>query len=118
MTSEDKKLLEDAAKAANIEIKGWYIHSDGSTGAYIGAGESGAYECWNPLVNDGDALRLLSKLNIDITFVPNVKVVQTSYNTDVSYNEFYEGYNNDIEIAVRKAIVKAAAANGKRRVFI
>lgn len=57
----DRELLELAAKAAGIELK-WH-HSDGD--AY--ARRNGDYwACWNPLTDDGDALRLAVHLRLAI----------------------------------------------------
>ena len=47
MTDKDKTLLEMAAKAAGFPA-GWVLQG------------------WNPLTDDGDALRLAVNLNIDI----------------------------------------------------
>jgi hypothetical protein len=57
--TDDKKLLELAAKAAGIEYGWQHIYDDyeGST--------SEKWD-WNPLSDDGDALRLAVKLGIKI----------------------------------------------------
>lgn len=51
----DRKLLENAAKAAGMRIVS-YNHSTGSMG-YEGSGG----RWWNPLTDDGDALRQEAK---------------------------------------------------------
>jgi hypothetical protein len=77
----DRELLELAAKAIGIDH--WF-------------GKEGTVE-WNPLTDDGDALRLAVK----IKWVPSrVEVVGLSMNEDPS-------------AATRRAIVRAAAEIGK-----
>ena len=49
----DRELLELAAKAAGIELQDDHYWRDGF------------WTRWNPLTDDGDALRLAVKLNID-----------------------------------------------------
>ena len=69
---------------------------------------------WNPLIDDGDALRLAVKLGIEI--IPDLQVneVRTAFMVG-SY-----GYNTAEEIgtdplaATRRAIVRAAAEIGRR----
>ena len=55
----DRKLLEFAAKAAGIELR-W--HPDGT--AYSDTRCSGYWGVWNPLADDGDALRLAVMLGL------------------------------------------------------
>ena len=56
----DKELLELAAKAAEIKIR-WSADSLGNqTGPWIFNSR------WNPLTDDGDALRLAVKLGLDV----------------------------------------------------
>jgi hypothetical protein len=86
----DKELLEFAAKAAGVEdemlVFGW----------------------WNPLTDDGDALRLAVKLSFDIHVDSNL--------TEVIYlNETTEAHLGDPYSATRRAIVRAAAEIGKAK---
>ena len=63
----DRELLENAAKAAGVHCKGWVMpggRSDGWHGMYTGSDEDGSYLRWNPLTDDGDALRLAVKLGL------------------------------------------------------
>ena len=55
----DRELLKLAANAAGIEVVG--VVADGIPHRF-----GGGY--WNPLTDDGDAMRLVVKLNIDIEF--------------------------------------------------
>jgi hypothetical protein len=66
----DRELLEAAAKAAGIS--GEYF---GGTGAYASGiwrdFEHGCRDCWNPLTDDGDALRLAVKLRMTVAHEPS-----------------------------------------------
>ena len=87
----DKELLEAAARAAGIDLVldayyGAYWHRKRPTD------ESGPV--WNPLMDDGDALRLAVKLGIDIS---------------KAQLDFYDKHSSDPYAATRRAIVRAAA---------
>lgn len=109
----DRELLELAATAAGLEFH--WIRLD--SGWLMQASEPGSRseESWNPLVNDGDALRLAVKLGIERIFVlrlgPNgvcVDGTQEPRTAPVfehsSYRVVYDHY-----AATRRAIVRAAA---------
>lgn len=93
----DRELLELAAKAAGIKAlqrsSGYWtieVHERGMRG-------------WNPLIDDGDALRLAVKLgmhNVDAFPVPTLHLL----------NEC----GGDPYSATRRAIVRAAAAIGEK----
>ena len=92
----DKELLELAAKAAGIKIN-WStqgIHKPPV--AYA----DGCSTAWNPLTDDGDALRLAVKLDIliDAAFASATEKIE---------------YEIDQLAATRRAIVRAAAEIGK-----
>ena len=95
----DCELLELAAKAAEIVVR-W--HDDGYYGPTmeIMEDESGGPP-WNPLTDDGDALRLAVKLEMD--------VMCASVRTDCGIVETIQA-GTDIYAATRRAIVRAAAA--------
>ena len=63
---------------------------------------------WNPLIDDGDALRLAVKLEmfLDLT-------IAMRKHADVDANTSTEDCNNDPYAATRRAIVRAAAKIGK-----
>ena len=96
----DRELLEAAAKAAGIEIKYNYL------------GTQDARCPWNPLDDDGDALRLAVKLRMGIS-LPVHKIIKADVVafTDSSVNVREEG--NDPYSAARRAIVRAAAEIGR-----
>lgn len=95
----DLKLLELAAKA------------DGRKTERI-AGKLWIEKCtteWNPLTDDGDALRLAVKLNLSFEPVESTAWVWFS---DEEY-PIEERYSGDPYAATRRAIVRAAAEIGK-----
>ena len=94
----DKELLELAAKAAGIELA---INCNQEQG-WKDVGGSGWFE-WNPLTDDGDALRLAVKLGISI------EEALGWYYGDSNDEE----YKSDPYTATRRAIVRAAAEIGK-----
>lgn len=106
----DKELLELAAKAAGVEI---YDSSD------AGIKLRGSLGLWNPLTDDGDALRLAVKLNLSIGIHCNRSgVVEVEHGFDTSGTARYylcqdapEG--GDDYAATRRAIVRAAAEIGR-----
>jgi hypothetical protein len=88
----DKELLELAAKSI-FECFGAQMIESG----------------WNPLTDDGDALRLAVKL--DMTIIVTAK---SSISVCVGLKGFLEEeINGDIYAATRRAIVRAAAEIGK-----
>ena len=95
----DKELLELAAKSIGIEIKHW-IGSDPHSPK------------WNPLKDDGDALRLAVKLgiSIDFNFADTLGEVSAA---QVLQPYQYENMGVDPYAATRRAIVRAAAEIGK-----
>ena len=100
----DKELLELAAKAAGYTCK-WNADS-----LLI---EDEAWHEWNPLTDDGDALRLAVKLKIDV--VHDFDRVIACYGDDEFETEyFYEKPTpTDPFAATRRAITHAAAEIGK-----
>lgn len=108
----DKELLELAAKAAGIEIVGlvdiMIVQPDHRTGGFIIRNDRGGDSCWNPLTDDGDALRLAVKLRMQpFIGLHTTCIVQTG---DFIFTEVH---NNDPYAATRRAIVRAAAEIGK-----
>ena len=115
----DRELLELAAKAAGISLSPFQCRESDSL--YLSDSTH-----WNPLTDDGDALRLAVKLEIDLSFYTerDAKVyAQTKhllgYGTDGSpsyqaheyHKELYKG--SDPNAATRRAIVRAAAVIGE-----
>jgi hypothetical protein len=111
MTNEaDRELLEQAAKAAGLTLR-WI--GDGPSVPYTpeeSAQRNGidGY-MWNPLIEDGDALRLVVKLNI--TVIKGLAMISGHPIREQFYEE--DAVNADPYAATRRAIVRAAAAIGK-----
>ena len=99
----DHKLLALAAKAADL----WDILEETEDGFEF----MGSFEIWNPLDNDGDALRLAVKLSLSIdTDHGESSVFQHDF--DISCNE---PHGSDADAATRRSIVRAAAEIGRMK---
>jgi hypothetical protein len=102
---DDKTLLELAAKAAGIDCE---IEEFGN-GLCIGTNQYNEI-VFNPLINDGDALRLAVKLAMEIDTGYSDKFVKSR----TPGGEWFEVVIAcSAEIATRRAIVRAAAEIGK-----
>ena len=104
----DKELLELAAKAAGMRLN---HQGQPTTGNYYDSADFN----WNPLTDDGDALRLAVKLRMDVWVCEEQKTAAAEY----GLNGFYAGscnewLNDDPCAATRRAIVRAAADIGRR----
>ena len=112
---DDKTLLELAGRA-----QGWFDYPTDSVEAgsmwhtdkdKAPFDHSFSKASWNPLTDDGDALRLAVKLRMSIT-VSELDSMATAY-----AEGFVQGYSvdfmYDVNSAVRLAIVRAAAEVGK-----
>lgn len=111
--STDRELLELAAKAAGLNVV-WY-------GAHFGEGfrikgEQVGYrhgQPWNPLNDDGDALRLAVKLNLQVTPGTYNKDEASAFHAGAGEAHEHVHYQQDLLAATRRAIVLAAAQIGK-----
>ena len=106
----DRELLELAAKAAGIEVH-WQDEKAADFDAeYLGmraVNRERLNEYWNPLTDDGDAFRLMVKLELIVdTNGMHVKV-GFPYEAPLAYEKI--GVGDDPDAATRRAIVKAAA---------
>jgi hypothetical protein len=99
----DRELLELAAKAAGVEVAQFEL-ADGCFEDTFRTADG----YWNPLTDDGDALRLAMKLAIHMRPYNNAVFAEHS-----AVFNIYEDYNNNPEAAARRAIVRAAAEIGK-----
>jgi hypothetical protein len=111
----NKELLELAAKASGIEgryasldeFPDWMTVHDGE-GVYYTSSQA-----WNPLTDDGDALRLAVKLGMMVDVgsggfcTADVEELESSVNEVVTPDPY---------AATRRAIVRAAAEIGKATV--
>lgn len=116
----DRDLLEKAAKAAGHQLvwgDKWDLGGDLvdlTDMAYIRSGrpdESDVY--WDPLEDDGDALRLAVKLRIDLIFAADATWVRCRVDQFASYHH-HEPHGDDPYAATRRAIVRAAASLGEQ----
>ena len=105
----DKELLELAAKAAGV--KALWSPDGVLRDCTNGHPAQNIYSAppWNPLVNDGDALRLAVKLGLAINITPS-KIYASDGRID-GVNEVMD--TSDPYAASRRAIVRAAAEIGK-----
>ncbi|MDH0739793.1 hypothetical protein [Achromobacter spanius] len=114
----DRELLELAAWAAGIKA-GWvdtpyeqcfkvpYQSADGLTGGW---------KVWNPLEDDGDALRLAVKLRLHISQQLSYVSVSQPHGAAATRGVSWSGqYNDEPYTATRRPIVHAAAEIGKTR---
>ena len=102
--NNDKELLELAAKAAGIADGDVFYDMDND-------------KVWNPLTDDGDALRLAVKLKMDMYF-RDKKGATTFYagapqGEGMPYTYRGERVGPDAFAATRRAIVVAAARIGR-----
>lgn len=104
----DREMLELAAKAAGIEHGADRLECGLSLTERDGRHRS--LPRWNPLDDDGDALRLATKLHFDV-FVINDKLVKVK--APRISNMFSSSGGNDVNMLARRAIVQAAAEIGK-----
>ena len=112
---DNKELLELAALAAGYNI-GFFSarNQSGFTCGFTHAKDGGD---WNPLDNDGDALRLAVKLRLLVEC--GYLTVDARYNYDeveqwsLDDAGVTESVHGDIYAATRRAIVRAAAEIGK-----
>lgn len=101
----DRELLELAAKAAGI------VGEHDHYGIWvIGSYEQGG-TFWNPLTDDGDALRLAVKLGLNIMLMPDC--AEPWVDVCGPESEADELYGDDPYAATRRAIVRAVAEIGK-----
>jgi hypothetical protein len=110
-----RELLELAAKAAGLKIdkspdNGGGIGNDGfdMLGNVVLDWHNGV--TWNPLTDDGDALRLTVKLRLGVLHNPMGVAVYGPHGPEPLA---HEQYGDDPNAATRRAITRAAAAIGR-----
>jgi hypothetical protein len=101
MNKTDRELLEAAAKAVGYSVA--RLSDDDSALCLVGV-----QQAWNPLADDGDALRLAVSLGIALDRTANRCWTWAAGMTINGVCE--EFYRNDPCAATRRAIVRAAAA--------
>jgi hypothetical protein len=108
----DRELLEAAAKAAGYAVR-WVeaVTSMNYQGFKMKAGKmhAGGFpleRAWNPLTDDGDALRLAVALELNVFHAAGKAYACDSE----AETEHFVSHEKDAAAATRRAIVRAAAA--------
>ena len=108
----DKELLELAAKAAGYPRTKWDEHGwfyvCGLEGEWLGPSD---FELWNPLTDDGDALRLAVKLGLFIQ-INSGSATAWKWRGENWYEQASDNAD-DMSATTRRAIVRAAAEIGR-----
>ena len=100
----DRELLEAAAKAMGLHVD---VRSTVPDWLWVRESTTcGPYRQWNPLTDDGDALRLTVKLGITVQRGLHSDRVFAGINDELAN----EKLGADPYFATRRAIVRAAAA--------
>lgn len=107
---EDRELLELAAKAAGLTLRGWgeaWADEPGECGFQLDD-----FSRWNPLTDDGDALRLAVRLGMQIAPLCGLEPHFTSAAGPNGWitESLKDG---DPYAATRRCIVRAAAEIAK-----
>lgn len=116
---DDRELLELAAKAAGLDVIRCRLDDPMQQDMLVRKSSRNPYHQsgpWNPLTDDGDALRLAVKLGLNVdcgwgvnkTYVIHIAVTEDLYRC--------EEHGQDPCAATRRAIVRAAAEIGKNAV--
>lgn len=116
-TETDRELLELAAKAASYEIEGraekMVVFPGHFEGGFSIKNEHGSSSLWNPLTDDGDALRLAVKLQFRV-IPPEDEFGLDRASVRISWHrELVDAFDPDPYAATRRAIVCAAAEIGR-----
>lgn len=107
---DDRELLESAARAAGYKPHGW----DEDINRLLVEDDQGPDRPWNPLRDDGDALRLA--VQMELTIATGIRYCYVT-GAHVRIEEPYDGdpvlgaiTATSAMAATRRAIVRAAAA--------
>lgn len=110
----DHEMLEMAAKAAGLTM---YEHVHGLIVTGSPETQDVDYEFWNPLTDDGDALRLAVKCSISLNTMlvdgMNRPRHETAACSSYGLPIVRHKHNGDPCAATRRAIVRAAAEIGR-----
>jgi len=104
----DRELLELAAKAAGLDLV-WHADEVDEPWPFIDA-----HVRWNPLISDGDALRLAVGLHMRFeNWTTCVQASVARHSVMAVCEESYHRHDGDELAATRKAIVLAASEIGR-----
>lgn len=113
----DRELLELAAKAAGYAVE-WHevvVSRRGRFGLIEHTKKEGFrlnFQRWDPLTDDGDALRLAVKLHISPSWSPSKNSVKAAINNN-PFLVFGMDATGDDCADIRRIIVRAASAIGE-----
>lgn len=116
MSEEDRDLMRLAAKAIGVQIE-FLSHANGLESVVAEHEDPSKHitdgYMWNPLEDDGDALRLAVKLEMEMYTgsLPDGDAEQ--YVSSIPGEYMCERHRGDAMRATRRAIVRAAAEIGK-----
>ena len=109
--TSDRELLKLAAKAAGIDLSHFDKDEKKMVVFAIDGDENPDQTYWNPLIDDGDALRLAVKLRMTVDVDLWHDTVQIRAYSEP--NMYHIDEHGEINSATRRAIVRAAAEIGK-----
>ena len=101
----DREMLEFAAKAAGLQrCESYYTDAAGN------------HVDWNPITDDGDAMRLMVRLRLEPRFIDNSHSngAEPSRVTLHNVAGIVENIDDDPLAATRRAIVRVAAEIGRQ----
>jgi hypothetical protein len=120
MNDIDIELLKKVASLLDLNVKGIRVDlDDNPIGLVVGKRNTKEKILWSPLLDNGDAFKLLSKLELNLLFRvhDDCKWVEVfpSFDTDeyqaiLPVRSYYKVDHSDKEKAIRRAIVLMAAA--------
>lgn len=99
----DRELLEAAAKAAGINV---YAAGNGEDKGPVSFYTTPGALFWDPLNDDGDALRLAVTLGLQVTPEPDIDCCSAGH---PYCDKWSEERGDDMLAVTRRAIVRAAA---------
>ena len=107
----DRELLELAAKAAGMANNGF----TSGRGLHVSGEPEYDGGWWNPLADDGDALRLAVKLRLEVEWRNDgrVSAFKAAHCNEEALRPIFESSRENVEANLRRAIVRAAAELGR-----
>lgn len=103
----DEDILNGAARAAGLQVKGTSVDIDEAfQGLLTGKRNTREREVWNPLKDDSDAFRLMVKLGLIPTLTDTSAVVYDKYRSVVTVQNYADHPNKTA--AVRRAMTVTA----------
>lgn len=119
----DRELLELAAKAMGLVHRGYTDCYDGDyycayncARGLVLEHSDGSITVWNPLEDDGDALRLAAECKLTVCMDGDASVsAHTAYDQSICFVTQFIKHRECKHAATRRAIVRAAAEIGKAR---